>query len=95
MTKNIFDEKKIIQTIDPDHYTATWVEPINVIEAWGLGFNLGNAVKYIARAGRKEDRRADLIKAANYAYREATGNWLPQSVIEAPSKSTTNAQDGR
>lgn len=67
--------------INPDHYTATQIEPIDVIETWGLGFNLGNAIKYIARAGRKNDRRDDLIKAANYAYREATGRWLPEDLL--------------
>lgn len=70
------------QAIDPPHYTATKIEPIQVIEAWGLGFNLGNALKYIARAGRKGDRREDLIKAANYAYREATGRWLPKELVD-------------
>lgn len=71
------------EAIDPRHYRQTNIEPIEVIEDWSLGFNLGNAVKYIARAGRKDDRRSDLIKAANYAYREATGQWLPKELIEA------------
>lgn len=30
-------------------------EPIDVIEDWDLDFSLGNAVKYISRAGRKQD----------------------------------------
>lgn len=75
---------KIIQhpsAIDPSHYTATTIEPIAVIEAWELGFNLGNAIKYIARAEWKGSRREDLIKAANYAYREATGKWLPKDLL--------------
>lgn len=70
------------QAIDPHHYTASHIEPIEVIEDWELGFNLGNAVKYIARAGRKDSRKDDLIKAANYAYREATGEWLPKELLE-------------
>jgi hypothetical protein len=82
-TSDAIADAQAREAIDPLHYTATRVEPIDVIEAWGLGFNLGNAVKYIARAGRKDDRRADLIKAANYAYREATGEWLPKALIEA------------
>lgn len=45
-------------------------ETIKVIEAWGLGFSLGNAVKYIARAGKKGDRLEDLKKAAWYLNRE-------------------------
>ena len=34
---------------EPPHYTRLDPEPITVIEAWRLGFCLGNAVKYIAR----------------------------------------------
>ena len=39
----------------PAHYggAADPYEAIKVIEAWGLGFSLGNAVKYVARAGKK------------------------------------------
>lgn len=43
---------------------------IDVIEDWLLGFHLGNAVKYIARAGKKGDRLEDLKKAAWYLNRE-------------------------
>ena len=53
----------------PDHYGGdTPYEVIKVIEAWGLGFHLGNAVKYIARAGKKEGQAAekDLAKAQWY-----------------------------
>jgi len=71
-----------IVAIDPDHYTRTAIEPIDVIEAWDLGFHLGNSVKYIARADHKGTRRDDLIKAANYAYRAATGRWLPKHLLE-------------
>lgn len=38
----------------PKHYASLYPEPITVIEGWGLGFHLGNAVKYLARAGRKD-----------------------------------------
>lgn len=54
----------------PSHYTFSAVQPIDAIEAWELGFHLGNAVKYIARAGRKSDRLEDLKKAAWYLQRE-------------------------
>jgi hypothetical protein len=39
----------------PPHYGGedNTYEAIKVIEAWGLGFNLGNSVKYICRAGKK------------------------------------------
>lgn len=45
-------------------------EAIKVIEAWGLGFCLGNTVKYISRAGRKGDAIEDLEKARWYLDRE-------------------------
>ena len=55
----------------PSYYTTGGIEAIDVIEAWGLGFNLGNVVKYIARAGRKTaDSLQDLRKAAWYLDRE-------------------------
>ena len=43
-------------------------EVIDVIEAWGLNFNLGNAIKYIARAGKKDPKKykEDLNKAVWY-----------------------------
>lgn len=55
----------------PQHYGGDTVyETIKVIEAWGLGFNLGNAVKYISRAGKKGDHLEDLKKAQFYLNRE-------------------------
>lgn len=50
-----------------DHYEA-----IKVIEAWDLGFCLGNAVKYIARCEKKGNPVEDLRKAAWYLDREIT-----------------------
>lgn len=55
----------------PDYYKHGGVEAIDAIEAWGLGFHLGNVVKYIARAGCKTaDGLQDLRKAAWYLDRE-------------------------
>ena len=56
----------------PPHYGGdTPYEAIKVIEAWGLGFCLGNALKYISRAGRKTpDAIPDLQKAIWYLNRE-------------------------
>lgn len=57
--------------VDPYHYKGLKPEPIEVIEAWYLGFHLGNTVKYIARAGRKTpDVLTDLKKARWYLDRE-------------------------
>ncbi len=54
----------------PSHYTLGGVEVIDAIEAWKLGFHLGNAVKYIARADHKANRLEDLKKARWYLERE-------------------------
>lgn len=51
----------------PLHYTAgRKYEPKDVIRDWRLNFNLGSALKYIARAGRKGDIVEDLEKAREY-----------------------------
>lgn len=56
----------------PPHYGGADnpYEAIKVIEAWELGFRLGNAVKYIARAGKKGSQIEDLEKARWYLDRE-------------------------
>ena len=55
----------------PDYYSGNGIEAIDVIEAWGLDFCLGNTVKYIARQGKKSDNAVeDLKKAAWYLKRE-------------------------
>lgn len=56
----------------PSHYTDGRIEVIDFIEDKGLGFHLGNAVKYIARAGKKDPDKAveDLEKARWYLDRE-------------------------
>lgn len=51
----------------PSHYTeGRKYEPKDVIRDWGLNFNLGSAVKYVARAGRKDDIVQDLKKAQEF-----------------------------
>ena len=63
-----------METINhPSHYAeGRKYEPIDVIEDWELGFCLGNAVKYISRAGRKNPDAyiEDLKKAIWYIERE-------------------------
>ena len=62
----------------PQHYTLGKIEVIDFIEDKGLNFNLGNVVKYVARAGHKKssgksmDAKAleDLKKAQWYRNRE-------------------------
>ena len=59
----------------PSHYNVGKIEVINAIEEWQLDFALGNAVKYIARAGHKggtpQDAIDDLDKAVWYISWEA------------------------
>ena len=55
----------------PSHYTDGKYETIDFIEGWKLNYHLGNAVKYISRAGKKDPKKAteDLRKAIWYLKR--------------------------
>lgn len=52
--------------INPEHYNRLNPQPKDVIREWGLNFNLGSAVKYISRAGYKDDIVQDLKKAQEF-----------------------------
>ena len=68
MNDSAFEEK-----VDhPSHYNAGRIEVIDFIEDQNLNFHLGNAVKYISRAGKKDPKkfREDLEKAIWYLNRE-------------------------
>ena len=54
----------------PKHYNMGKFEAIDVIEDWQLNFNLGNTVKYISRAGHKDNIIQDLKKSLWYLQRE-------------------------
>lgn len=54
----------------PTHYKGKGIECIQVIESFELGFCLGNAIKYILRAGKKGEKNEDLRKAIWYLNRE-------------------------
>jgi len=58
--------------IGGSHYETLTPEPIEVIEAWEhrLGYHLCTALKYIARAGQKEDAVKDLEKSIWYIKRK-------------------------
>lgn len=71
-----FLEKELnISSIDPvnrpAHYTDGKIEVIDFIEDKKLGFCLGNVVKYVARAGKKDPEKEieDLKKAKWYLER--------------------------
>ena len=67
-----FKEEIIPIVNHPSHYNKGKIEVIDFIEDQELGFNLGNAVKYISRAGKKnvETYIQDLKKAIWYLERE-------------------------
>ena len=55
----------------PAHYKPFEVhETWNCIRAWNVNFMLGNALKYISRAGKKGDKIEDLRKAITYLEQE-------------------------
>ena len=63
-----------------------------MIRDWGLNFNLGSALKYIARAGRKDDIVQDLRKAQEYIDFEIQAIEAERKAQE-PKKRTINKQD--
>ena len=56
----------------PKHYNTGKIEVISAIEDWNLDFHLGNVVKYVARAGKKDPKKEleDLKKAVFYLQRK-------------------------
>lgn len=65
--------KKLLDVVNhPSHYTDGKIEVIEFIEDKNLNFHRGNAVKYIARAGKKNPAKEveDLQKAVWYINRE-------------------------
>ena len=63
--------EKTIEMVDhPKHYQSKHgVEVIDIIEEFGLGFHLGNVIKYVLRAGHKSNELEDLEKAKWYLER--------------------------
>jgi hypothetical protein len=61
------DNKEMVN--HPNHYGGedNIYEAIKVIDAWELGFSLGNTVKYISRAGKKNsDKELEDLKKAKW-----------------------------
>ncbi|MCA9175831.1 MAG: DUF3310 domain-containing protein [Planctomycetales bacterium] len=76
--------------VPPRHYTFGGIEVIDAIEAWSLGFHLGNVVKYVARAAHKESYLEDLRKARWYLDREIERRGTEQpSVADRPREIET------
>ena len=56
----------------PEYYNKGKFEVWDVIKDWQLGFNTGNAIKYIARAKWKGNEIEDINKAIKYLGKELT-----------------------
>ncbi len=79
----------------PAHYGGdTTYEAIKVIEAWGLGFHLGNTVKYICRAGKKSPTLEDLMKARWYLNRRIDQLERLALVAETPHRALPQREPG-
>ena len=53
------------------HYqTGKDYDIIDVCKDYALNFNRGNIIKYVARAGKKDNELQDLRKALDYLQRE-------------------------
>ena len=76
----------------PPHYQGNGLEAIEVIEAYDLGYHLGNALKYLIRAGRKGSELEDLKKAKWYVARWQdtramyTAHWPKRVARDLPSR---------
>lgn len=62
-----FNKNETTTTFTPNHYQGS-IQPIDLINAQDLNFNLGNVVKYVCRAGKKQGENilSDLEKAKDY-----------------------------
>jgi len=54
----------------PDYYQRGSCDVWDFIREQGLNFHLGNAIKYICRAGYKDSKIQDLEKAIHYLENE-------------------------
>jgi len=63
----------------PDYYRRGSIQVWDFIRDQGLNFHLGNAIKYICRAGHKDSKRDDIRKAIHYLQNELENDILNPS----------------
>lgn len=75
----------------PSHYKTARMEVIDIIEEFKLGFCLGNVIKYVLRAGRKNEQThiEDLEKAHWYLGREIETLKKSAEVSKSASKNVS------
>ena len=54
----------------PQNYQTSGIDVIDICKLYDLNFNRGNILKYVCRAGKKDDEVKDLKKALDYLNRE-------------------------
>jgi hypothetical protein len=64
----------------PEYYRRGSIQVWDFIRDQGLNFHLGNAIKYICRAGYKDSRTEDLTKAIHYLQNE-----LESAILHQPT----------
>lgn len=77
---NMARESVDLDPIKPSYYNDTKITPFDVIDDWSLNFYLGNAIKYIKRAGKKDgnSRLQDLKKVREYIDHEIKAEEVKQ-----------------
>jgi len=65
-------------TTGPSYYKRGNIQVWDFVRDQGLNFHLGNAIKYICRAGFKESKVQDLTKAIHYLQNELESEILSQ-----------------
>lgn len=73
-------EHSIDMVNEPPHYTDGGMEVIDFIEAKKLDYHLGNVVKYVSRAGKKDNELQDLSKAQWYLNRAIEARQIAASI---------------
>lgn len=79
-------------TTGPDYYKRGHIQVWDFIRDQDLSFHLGNAIKYICRAGYKSDRISDLTKAIHYLQNELEHEILFKDKVEA-ERTSSGIQD--
>tara|TARA_R100000458_G_C8040538_1_gene92082 strand:- start:139 stop:420 length:282 start_codon:yes stop_codon:yes gene_type:complete len=80
----------------PNHYKRGTIQPWDFIRDQGLNYHLGNVIKYVCRAGYKDDAIDDLKKAIHYLENEVehrTGTRVQECVFSTELTSTKESYD--